>query len=209
MIYGACTVTASFSNLYTLTISKSGTGKGTVASSGLPGAISCSENCSTAQASFYQDSSVTLAATGYSPSIFSGWSGGGCTGANGCVVFMDSDKAITASFNFPAPSGLTAAVVSATQINLTWTDNIANDLFVIERKTGSTGAYFPIAVVGANVTSYASKGLIQNTSYFYRVRAYYNGAGYSAYTYPLRNYSGNDLRKGTATSAWFGKRGPS
>ncbi len=80
------------------------------------------------------------------------------------------------------PSGLTATKVSATQINLTWTmDSAAAETgFVVERKTGTSGTYVPIALVGANVTSYASMGLLQGTSYFYRVRAYYYGFGDSA-----------------------------
>jgi YD repeat-containing protein len=82
-----------------------------------------------------------------------------------------------------APADLTAATASATQVNLTWSEFSTNETnFVIERKTGASGTYVPIAIVGPNVTNYASKGLLQNTSYYYRVRAYYNGVGYSAYT---------------------------
>ncbi|MGH7599992.1 MAG: fibronectin type III domain-containing protein, partial [bacterium] len=72
-----------------------------------------------------------------------------------------------------APSGLQAAAVSNAQINLTWTDNAANEVgFKIERKLSSAATYTQIAVVGANVTAYLSMGLSPNTAYLYRVRAY-------------------------------------
>jgi subtilisin len=82
-----------------------------------------------------------------------------------------------------APSNLTAAVVSRSQINLTWTDNSSNETgFKIERCKGSTCTNFTqIATVGANVTSYSNTGLSANTTYRFRVRAY-NASGNSAYS---------------------------
>ncbi len=81
-----------------------------------------------------------------------------------------------------APSGLTATVVSATQINLAWQDNSTNETnFVVERKKGSTGTYAVIATLGANVTSYNNTGLSKNTTYYYRVKAT-NAGGSSAYS---------------------------
>jgi len=81
-----------------------------------------------------------------------------------------------------APSSLTATAVSASKINLAWADSSDNeDGFTIERKIGVAGTYKQIAGVGANVKSYSNGGLIQNTNYFFRVRAY-NASGYSAYS---------------------------
>jgi len=81
-----------------------------------------------------------------------------------------------------APYGLTAAVVSSTQINLAWTDDSNNETgFKIERKTGSGGTYAQIATTGANVASYNSTGLTAGTTYYYRVRAY-NASGDTTYT---------------------------
>ena len=80
-----------------------------------------------------------------------------------------------------APSNLSAVATSSSQINLTWTDNSANeDGFKIERKIG-LGAYIQIATVGAGITSYPDTGLAASTTYSYRVRAY-NSAGDSAYS---------------------------
>jgi hypothetical protein len=81
-----------------------------------------------------------------------------------------------------APSGLSATVVSSSQIDLTWTDNSGfnEDGFKVERSSGGN-SWTQIATVGPSVTTYASTGLNANKSYSYRVRAY-NVLGNSAYS---------------------------
>ncbi|HMQ02487.1 MAG TPA: DUF5050 domain-containing protein [Pyrinomonadaceae bacterium] len=76
-----------------------------------------------------------------------------------------------------APTNLTATAVSPTQINLSWTDNSAGeDGFAIERCTGVNCTNFVrIATTGANVTAIASSGLIPQTFYRYRVKAFSTG----------------------------------
>jgi hypothetical protein len=73
--------------------------------------------------------------------------------------------------------------VSVTQVNLSWSDNSNNEQgFRIERCTGNNCTNFvQIAQVGANVTSFANTGLVGNTRYRYRVRAF-NATGNSAYS---------------------------
>jgi hypothetical protein len=74
-----------------------------------------------------------------------------------------------------------ATWASSTAINLTWTDQSNNETgFKIERKTGA-GSFTQIAIVGANITTYADSGLTANTNYSYQVRAT-NSAGDSAYS---------------------------
>ena len=81
-----------------------------------------------------------------------------------------------------APSSLQATAVSASQVNLIWTDNSNNeDGFKIERKTGSGGTYLLISTTSANVASYSDTGLSAGTTYYYRVYAY-NSAGNSGYS---------------------------
>jgi hypothetical protein len=74
-----------------------------------------------------------------------------------------------------APIGLTATTISASQIDLTWTDTSSSETgFKIQRKTG-TGLFATIATVGANVTSYSSIGLTSGTTYNYQVIATNSG----------------------------------
>ncbi|RJQ22793.1 MAG: fibronectin type III domain-containing protein [Nitrospiraceae bacterium] len=95
----------------------------------------------------------------------------------------DASLTIAKGFVSPnAPAGLTAIVVSSSQINLSWTDNSNNEAgFKIERKAGIGGTYTQIASVGADVTAYPDTGLTAGTAYYYRVRAY-NSFGDSAYS---------------------------
>jgi hypothetical protein len=78
----------------TLTVQR--TGNGTVTSS--PGGITCGTGGTACSAIFNKDSSVTLTATADSGSIFTGWSGGGCSGTGTCVVSLTNDTTVTATF---------------------------------------------------------------------------------------------------------------
>jgi hypothetical protein len=81
-----------------------------------------------------------------------------------------------------APSGLTTAVVSSSQINLTWVDTSTNETgFNVERATATAGPWTTIATTGSNVVAYSSTGLASSTTYYFRVRSF-NTAGSSAYT---------------------------
>jgi hypothetical protein len=89
------TVTATFTTVVTLAVSKNGTGSGTVSS--IPAGIDCGPTCS---ATFDAGSSPTLVAAASTGSRFSGWSGGGCSGASTCqVTDIAGDQALTATFN--------------------------------------------------------------------------------------------------------------
>ncbi len=85
-------------NTYTLTVSKAGTGNGTVTSS--PAGISCGSDCSE---SYTSGTSVTLTASAASGSTFTGWSGV-CSGTSTCTVSMSAAKTVTATFNSSSPS---------------------------------------------------------------------------------------------------------
>ena len=88
-------VTATFTQAavtHTLTVSKGGTGGGTVTSS--PAGISCGSTCSVA---FAAGAQVTLSVQPTAGSSFTGWSGA-CSGSGGCVVTMDAAKSVTATF---------------------------------------------------------------------------------------------------------------
>ena len=71
-----------------------------------------------------------------------------------------------------APSGLGAAAVSTSQINLGWTDNATNDTgYVVARSTISGGPYNDVARLLGDVTNYSDSGLSPGTTYYYVVRA--------------------------------------
>lgn len=82
-----------------------------------------------------------------------------------------------------APTALSAAAASSSELTLGWTDNAGDETgFRIERCAGAgCGGFSEIAVVGANVTSFRNVGLSASTSYSYRVRAY-SAAGTSGYS---------------------------
>jgi uncharacterized repeat protein (TIGR01451 family)/uncharacterized repeat protein (TIGR02543 family) len=79
---------------YTLTVTKAGSGSGTVTSS--PAGINCGATCS---AQFSDGTVVTLTATAAPGSTFAGWSGEGCSGTGTCQVTMSAARSVTATFN--------------------------------------------------------------------------------------------------------------
>lgn len=80
---------------YSLTVSKNGTGSGTVTGTG----ISCGSDCSESVTSGL---SVTLSASPASGSIFTGWSGGGCSGTAACTIIVSAHTSVTATFDTQA-----------------------------------------------------------------------------------------------------------
>jgi lysophospholipase L1-like esterase len=75
-------------------------------------------------------------------------------------------------FHLTAPTGLTATAISASRIELKWTDTSNSETgYVISRSSTLTGTYTWIATTGANAQAYSSTGLTAATQYFYRIRA--------------------------------------
>lgn len=71
-----------------------------------------------------------------------------------------------------APTGLVAVARSAFRIDLGWTDNADDETgFQIERKMEG-GSWTTLASVEAGATAYADEGLLSETRYDYRVRAW-------------------------------------
>jgi hypothetical protein len=84
-----------------LAVTKAGAGSGPVTST--PGGISCGSTC---DANYGPGVTVTLTATPNSGSVFSGWSGA-CTGTSACVVTIDGNKRVTATFSISGGRVLT------------------------------------------------------------------------------------------------------
>jgi hypothetical protein len=104
----------------------------------------------------------------------------------GNSTFSNTASATTSAAPPPlpaAPSSLSAAAVSSTRINLSWTDNASNESgFRIERcKNPNCTNFAQIAQIGAGLTTFADTTVSKNTAYSYRVRAF-NAAGNSAYS---------------------------
>jgi hypothetical protein len=92
----ARTVTATFntSATYALSVAIQGDGTGTVAST--PSGITCSPQC---VGNFASGSKVTLQATAAPNSAFIGWGGGGCSGTGSCVITLNANTNVTATFD--------------------------------------------------------------------------------------------------------------
>jgi Divergent InlB B-repeat domain len=78
--------------MHPLSVTKAGNGAGTVTCNG-----------TTCAASYLEGTEVTLKATAASGSVFSGWSGEGCSGTGSCVVTIE-EKAATVTATFTANS---------------------------------------------------------------------------------------------------------
>jgi subtilisin family serine protease len=78
---------------HNLTVTKDGTGTGSVTSS--PAGIDCGATCTN---SFGIGTQVTLTATPDSGSNFTGWTGGGCSGTGTCQVTISADTTVAATF---------------------------------------------------------------------------------------------------------------
>jgi endoglucanase len=107
----ARSVTATFNTSGTtrsLSVTKMGTGTGTVTSS--PAGINCGNTCT---ASYANGTSVTLSAAASSGSTFAGWSGA-CTGTATCALAMTTARNVTATFNTTGSGGTCANPITFT-----------------------------------------------------------------------------------------------
>ncbi|WP_305908854.1 reprolysin-like metallopeptidase [Methylomarinum sp. Ch1-1] len=110
------------------------------------------------------------------------------TSADDNARSMSNTKAIVAAFRGSvdtstptAPSNLTASALSDTEIVINWADNSNNETgFRLERSADSVN-WAEVAVVDSNVSSFTDNGLVAETTYQYRARAY-NSNGNSNYS---------------------------
>lgn len=80
------------STLQSLAVAIAGSGRGSVFPS--PEGASCGTNCYT----YPQGTRVLLSASPSTGSVFTGWSGAGCSGTGTCSVSMDAARSVTATF---------------------------------------------------------------------------------------------------------------
>ena len=102
-----------------------------------------------------------------------------CPTATALVVYGPPPAASTAP---AAPTNLAATVISALQINLSWTDNSTNENgFSIEQSTDGIN-FSQVGTVATNVTTYSAEtNITAGSTYYFRVRAF-NGTTNSTYS---------------------------
>jgi hypothetical protein len=90
------TVSASFTTTRRLSVTKTGPLAASGVVSSMPAGINCGTDCSETVTA---GSAVTLTASPNAGVLFTGWSGGGCSGTGPCTVTMTEDRNITANFD--------------------------------------------------------------------------------------------------------------
>ena len=95
-VTGDVVVMADFTATRNLTVTRTGSGIGSVSSN--PAGIQCGTDCTH---SYLSGTSVTLTATANGDSIFAGWSGAGCSGTAPCAVTLSQAATVTARFEAP------------------------------------------------------------------------------------------------------------
>ncbi len=90
---------------------------------------------------------------------------------NGVSSAVVQSAGLTTPQAAQAATNLVPTVVSASQVNLTWTNNLRETSFEVLRRTGAAGAFVSIATLPANSTSFSDTAVVGGTTYFYRVDA--------------------------------------
>lgn len=144
----------------TITVSKAGTGSGTVTSS--PGGIGCGATCTASFAGV--SSAITLTATPADGSTFTGWTGGGtpdCSGTGTCAVRSDNRTEIDLG-TFPSDSGSRPTItVTATFTAQAFNYSLANSgsITVTQGASGSTTITATLTAGATQSVSLLASGL--------------------------------------------------
>lgn len=178
---GDCTIVVSaditvqpiFALTNSIVVTTTGNGMGAVTSA--PTGISCPGDCSEA---YGPGVTVTLSAAPGAESVFAGWSGGGCTGTELCIVTTDNAKSVIVTFSLKRytvtvnPNGNGAGVVTSTPAGISCGSTCMHDFdsgttisLAAAPSTGSTFTGWAGACTGnaaCNVTVSAAKNVIAN-----------------------------------------------
>jgi YD repeat-containing protein len=131
------------------------------------GCSSFTQIATTTTATTYNNTGLTTA-TSYSYRIRANDAAGNLSSYSSVVTTSTLDTTAPTT-----PAGLTASVISSSQLNLTWaasTDNVAVTGYRIERCTGSSCTNYA-QIATSTTASYSNTGLTAATAYRYRVRA--------------------------------------
>ena len=147
---GPLAVTFNISGLQ-LAVTRPGTGAGAVVSS--PAGINCGVACAFG---FNFGTVITLTASPSVGSVFTGWSGGGCTGSGTCTVTLNAATTVTATFTLITPPN-TPTAVTATPGNAS-----ASVVFTPPGFNGGSAITGYTATCGTSAASGAGPPLVVN-----------------------------------------------
>ena len=143
-----------------------------------PAGIDCGATC---DALFDKGSLVQLNATASGTSSFTGWSGGGCSGTGPCLVTVNADTTVTATFaqNPPAATTGSASGVAQTSATVSGTVNPNGAVTTCTFEYGTSTSYGSSVACGSSpgsgtsgvAVSAALSGLAAGTTYHYRLVA--------------------------------------
>jgi len=120
---------------HTLAVEKSGSGSGQILVQG----INCGEKCSE---NYSNGTLVTLSAVAADGSVFTGWSGGDCSGTDDCVVTVRQAMTVTANFTTVPPT-----------------------TYSITASAGTDGSISPAGMVSADAGAAATFDITANAGY--------------------------------------------
>ena len=102
--------------------------------------------------------------------------------SSGTYSSYSNEDSCTTGVISPNSLVVSTSATSSAQLNLTWNDRSSvEDGYKIERATGACSGFSQIGTTGANIEAYSDSGLLNGTTYCYRVRAY-DGATNSSYS---------------------------
>ena len=161
---------------YALTITTSGTGEGSVTTSGITPAISCNRTngtttSGTCTGTYLHNTLVTLSASPDEGSTFDGWTGACNNTATSCTVTMSQAKYVDAKFNQQNTNiSLTATtpVAYGSASSLAWsTSNMQNNKCDLDATyNGTSISGYPRKNLATSATNYSSGALTQNPVVF-------------------------------------------
>ena len=162
-------VTANFKFNPILTVVFGGNGSGKV--TGTPGAIDCPANNCAAQLAPGTTITLTATADTNTNSTFTGWSGAGCSGTGSCVVTLNSDQTVTATFTAPdfevsastvAPSIVAAGNGGSSTVTLTSVNGF-NSAVTFTCSVDPAPAHAPTCSVNPTSATPAANGSVTTT----------------------------------------------
>jgi len=149
-------------DVFTVSKDSAGTGQGLLVSS--PTAIRCDINCTTAQASFSNDTFISVSAVAPPGETFTGWSGA-CTGlVNPCNFTIAANTTLTARFDQPTLTAAIGTTSNAGSLNVRPGDTVDYSVAVTVPENNNAGVtltdVFPSDLSYVTVTAPTTTGTV-------------------------------------------------